>query len=291
MAMSDVVGSRLGLIPAGCLLLAGCAIDAGDAGDAGDRGERLGAADDAIVLLNSVNLNSINLNSINLNSVNLNSVNLNALDPAALNPTVRAAVEDPGPLGAQAREALRYIVGCALPASTSFDFSWTDSAGTLRQESYPGLLGLAPTWANAPASNADTGWLSACLISRANRYGTPVEISSRGGHGVLAALDQEELDTYNHMEGAFWGDLFASPPVAYSCSNPAEVAHARQLQRDCASGAPREDGGVDGCGMIQMVGSCADRCTKYNNPKGYYSDCSSTAGGPESSQVITVYLE
>jgi hypothetical protein len=69
------------------------------------------------------------------------------------------------------------------------------------------------------------------------------------------------------------------------------VAYARQQQRDCATGTVRQDGGVDGCGMIQMVGPCADRCQSYNNPKGYYSDCSTIAGGDESSRVITVYLE
>ena len=107
----------------------------------------------------------------------------------------------------------------------------------------------------------------------------------------MAALNQDELDTYAHMEGSFWGDLFGPSPAAYSCSNPSEVAYARQRLRDCATGIPREDGGVDGCGMIQMVGSCADLCQYYNNPKGYYSDCSTTAGGPEASQVVTVYLE
>ena len=276
MALSDARRSTLDLLPAACLLLAGCAFDAG-----GEQAESLGEAEEAIVIGNSINLNSINLNS----------VKLNALQPASLNATAKAAIQDTGALGEGAREALRYIVGCALPANTSFNFSWTDAAGVLRQESYPGLLGLAPAWANAPASQADTGWVSACLISRANRYGTPVEISSRGGHGVLAALNQAELDAYAHLEGSFWGDLFASPPVAYSCSNPAELTYAREQQRDCATGTVREDGGVDGCGMIQMVGPCADRCEYYNNPKGYYSDCSTIAGGDESSRVITVYLE
>jgi hypothetical protein len=266
----------MGLSAAASLCLTGCVSGVTDLDD-----EELGEAADAI----------INLNSLDLASMNLRSTRLSPLNPAMLPADAKAAIEDPGKQGVEARKALRYIVECAQPAGTSFDFAWTDGGGAAHLESYPGRIGLAPGWMHAPATQDDLAWVSACLVSKANRYGAVVEISSRGSGGALAAYDMAEYATFVHLEGAFWGDLFASLPVAYACTNPPEQPYALSKQRECASGIPAPPGTEDGCGDTKMVGDCAVQCTSFEPLLGYYSGCFEAPGDPESSHVVTVYLD
>src|SRR5690606_3498154 len=126
----------------------------------------------------------------------------------------------------------------------------------------------APGWAHAPATPEEQSWVSACLISKANRYGATVLISSRGSEGALPTFHRAELAGYKHLEGDFWGEVFASPPVAYSCTNLPEEPYAISQQREWASGIPAPPGVEDGCGYIQMVGSCEVLCSAFDSKMG-----------------------
>ena len=101
-------------------------------------------------------------------------------------------------------------MSCALTPSQSFAFSWTDSSSVIHSESYPGLLGLASSWASSALSTTGQQWVSACLASRVNWYGVHVDISSRGNHTSLGTTHAERTTDYPVIEGAFFGNLFTS---------------------------------------------------------------------------------
>ena len=108
------------------------------------------------------------------NALNFNALNFNALSPSNLD-----ALQDPSATGATARQLMRYMASCALTSTQSFQFEWTDELGILHTESYPGHLGLAPTWATQPLSLDGQRLVSACLAARTNYYQVPVQISAR----------------------------------------------------------------------------------------------------------------
>jgi hypothetical protein len=254
--------------------------------------ETIGQAEGAVINTNALNLNALNLNALNLNALNLNALNLNALNLNALGVEALSVLYDPGLSGDLARHAMQYIVSCALDSNDSFSFTWTDGAGVPHDESYPGHLGLAPHWLDGPLAPAEADWVSACLISRANLYGVSVQISSRGKHAALKHPDEAELSAFTRREGAFWGDLFSTSPVAYACHEPAEVSHARQAHRDCAAGHVGALGQVEDCGIIEIAGACDDLCTGIHAQYGYRKRCGTSPGAPdETKRVVTVFLQ
>jgi hypothetical protein len=245
--------------------------------------EATAAAAEAILDANAMNLNAMNLDAMNLDAMKLDALTTAALDPAAL-----AQLRDPGPTGELARQLLRYTVSCALDADQSFAFTWLDAAGAEHDEVYTGLLGLATSWISGPIGPHRRAWVSACLISRVNYYGTSVMLSSRGLHPAIDRPSAAEIAAYPALEGAFWGDLFARPPVAYACEDPAHERHARALSRVCAAGWLDDAGTPQPCGIIQRAGPCSKVCTPRAGAGGYYPVCRGADGS--NAQVITVYL-
>jgi hypothetical protein len=233
--------------------------------------------------------NALNLNALNLNALNLNALNLNALNAESLDSSALTAIRSPGDKGDLARQLVRYAVGCALTASQSFAFSWTDAQGQVHEERYFGQLGLAPTWATGPLTAKGERWVSACLASRVNYYGIPVLISSRAP-GALVTADSER-SAYTWEEGAFWGTLFGSAPAVYSCYSPLTTSHSRALSRVCAAGHVDDDGLVQDCGRIRIVGPCTLSCAlPLLNGDGYYN-CSSSLLGSRIKEVMTIFLQ
>ncbi|HEX2570119.1 MAG TPA: hypothetical protein VH877_11220 [Polyangia bacterium] len=231
---------------------------------------------------NLLNMNALNMNALNMNALNLNALNINALDPAAA-----LTIRSPGPKGDLARQLVRYAVGCALSPSQSFSFSWTDGTGTVHDEVYLGQLGLAPTWATAPLTSSGARWVSACLASRVNYYGTPVPISSRAP-GVLTTSSSER-GTYAYEEGAFWGNVFGPTPAVFACYDLLTTSHSRARARDCAAGHADSDGYVEQCGIIQIVGPCTTSCLLPLLEGDGYSSCGSLLS--KTSETITVFLQ
>ena len=216
-----------------------------------------------------------------------NALAINALAINALSPTALATVQDPGPNGALARQLLSYTVGCALPATQSFSFSWTDVQGAVHAETYPGLLGLAPQWAyGALGRRTSQELVSACLAARVNYFGVPVHLSVRGATSLLSAnTTSAELAAYPYVEGAFWGNLFTATPSVSACYDTADVSHSRADQRECATGFLAADGSTQPCGIINLAGPCETQCQGFDACGGYYLGC----GG--SDDAVTVGLQ
>jgi hypothetical protein len=221
-----------------------------------------------------------------------------ALDPAELSPAALAALQDPSATGDLSRRLLSYTVGCAFAPTQSFTLSWVDASSAAQQQTYAGLIGLAPTWADAPLDATSEPWVSACLISRLNYFGIEVALSSRGSAPALAAAPGE-IAAYPNQEGAFWGNVFTSPPTEYACDDTPDDAHSRSLDRVCAAGYVDAQGVTVGCGIVERVGSCDAACAPLTGANGlYHPSCtapsaagSAPGGGGLTSQVITVFLE
>jgi hypothetical protein len=247
---------------------------------------------------NALNPNALNPNALNANALNPNALNPNALNPNSLSPAAFAAITDPGTSGDLSRELLKYTVSCALTSSQSFAFSWTDSSNVTHSESYPGLMGLASSWASSALSMTGQYWVSACLASRVNWYGVHVTISSRGNNPQLGTTYAERTTGYPNIEGAFFGNLFASTPTLYACYNHNHVADSRSWQRDCATGHLNSNGTTSNCGMLTVLGDCSNYCSAIPANNGmyddqYYSTCynsTTRSGATLVSQVVTTAL-
>ncbi|MDI3288086.1 hypothetical protein [Polyangium sp. 15x6] len=231
-------------------------------------------AEVALVQGNHLSSNALALNSLALNGIALNGIALNTLDPRAL-----AAIEAPGSNGALARMFLKYAVGCAFTTSQRFSFAWTDASDVVHDETYWGELGVAPGWATGPLNTQGQYMVSACLAARVNYYEVPVAISMRSLTEPLKTLTNcPELAAYPDVEGAFWGNLWAPTPFLHACYNSNTVSNSRAWKRDCAVGHLVAGGGVEECGMIDIVGPCSSVCQTLNGAGQYYPSCTERPG-------------
>ncbi|HKY00013.1 MAG TPA: hypothetical protein VJL86_09875 [Steroidobacteraceae bacterium] len=156
-----------------------------------------------------------------------------------------------------ARERLAYLVGCALPEGTVVDAT-VDG----RTFAFPGSLGLAPAWSQRALEPVEARRVSACILSRTNRFGVTVQLSLRGA-GLLEA-DAAERAAFALHEGAFFGNVFSPTSPAYACSGDAIPDRGRRLgalRRVCGVA----DGGLTPggrpsthCGFVD-VGPCSAR--------------------------------
>ncbi|MFT3768943.1 MAG: hypothetical protein QM820_26175 [Minicystis sp.] len=257
------------------------------AGCAAESSEEIGEAEQAALNPNALNPNALNPNALNPNALNPNALNPNALDPGAMSPATMQAIRDPGDAGRLSREFLRYAVSCAFGPDQSFDFSWVDSTGVAHWESYPGLLGLAPSWETGPLDLLGQQWVSACLGSRVNAKGVSVMLSSRGRHPALATTAAER-QAFQTREAVFFGNLFGGSHRVFACYDPLSVVPAQMANRVCAEPAllsldiGRISLGYD-CGPIEVVGPCAQVlgilrlgvCARQDLVGRYLYDCSS----------------
>ncbi|WP_437325658.1 hypothetical protein [Sorangium sp. So ce381] len=266
-------------------VLSGCAAEVVDIG-AWD--EPVGESQGALLSGNALSANALNLNALNLNALNLNALNLNGLSAKSL-----AALRDPGPSGALAREFVRYATSCALSSAASFAFSWTDSSGAIHNERYPGLLGVAPTWTSGPLDELGQRMVSSCVAARVNYYQVPVVLSARSLRDPLKTLSSsQELIDYPDVEGAFWGNLFAAQPYINACYNSATVDNSRAHQRDCAAGHLISGSQIVECGVIRIAGPCSRVCQSLNGAGQYYPSCIDRPGQSTATtkEVITTAL-
>lgn len=239
---------------------------------------------------NALTPNALTPNALTPNALTPNALTPNALTPNALTPNALSAIQDPAQVGSLARQLLRYTVGCALTPAQSFSFSWTDAAGAVHAETYKGELGLAPIWALGPLDTVGQEWVSACLAARTNWYGVSVTLSARGPHAALNDIDVTEFSTYDVEEGTFFGNVFSASPALYACYKSTDVAYARARQRDCSAGHLEADGTVSKCGIINIVGSCDDVCSKLKTVGQYRPYCTN-GGSYASTRPITVFLD
>jgi hypothetical protein len=269
------------LVLAALLPVTGCAAVVGE-----EEGDEAGSVmSNELIGRNALSSNALSSNALSSNALSSNALSSNALAPGAL-----AAIEAPGEAGNLNRLFLRYAVGCALSAAQSFSFSWTDSHGTARNETYHGELGIAPEWGAGPLSAAGQQLVSACLAARTNWYGIQVILSLRSSEDPLTVpAGSAELTTYPDVEGVFWGNVFSTTPYLRACYNQATVANSRRAHRDCAAGHLKEDGSTEECGMIEIVGPCQDHCAALDGDTQHHPSCTDPDHGA-TPYVITTAL-
>jgi hypothetical protein len=256
----------------------------------------MAAGESEILAANGLTSNGLTSNGLTSNGLTSNGLTSNGLTSNKLTPTTLTALRDKTATGDTTRIFFRYLVSCALPATHSMSYTWTDSAGVVHTETNPGGFGLAPGWETGAVDLSGQEWVSACLFARTNSLGVSVPISIRGGaQPTLAATAQERLD-YPFGEGAFWGNLFLPIPIARSC-------HRSALQVGATTSTDLKNGrtcAAQGCGIIFHVGPCYQSATASlgqacfdraaNND--WVSDCNSlmTVSPISSEHVITTWL-
>jgi hypothetical protein len=198
----------------------------------------------------------------------------NALTSNAL---TSSALRDP-----LARQLLKYVVSCALSSGAHFD---VNIDGVVY--GFDGELGLHKKWGDTGGScdNACKTWVSACVLSRINHLGLATPISMRGNKGELSS-DSAEQTTYSIREGAYYGNIFANPPIYYACVSPEKTS----IERVCGAS-------LDEC-VLTVVGSCDDACDKPQGD-GSYPNCRDRArdsygkfpSGTNAYSSVTIFLK
>jgi hypothetical protein len=262
--------------------LVGCA-DPTDSSDS----EPVDQAASALTEENAMIPNAMIPNAMIPNAMIPNAMIPNALTPGAIDPGALSSLVDAGEAGALSRMFLRYVIGCAFDDTQSFGFEWTDAMGVTHREVYRGALGIAPQWASGPLDPAGQQLVSACVAARTNFYGVPVLISLRSGQQPLSRPSSAELGGYPLVEGAFWGNLFAPSPRLRACYVGRDAANSRAWERDCAAGHLDGHGGTQSCGIIEILGDCADLCDPLDPAGQFFGTCRDPELGPTATVVTT----
>jgi len=256
------------------------------------------------IATNRIATNRIATNRIATNQISTNRFSLNANDTAAL-------LAD-----AEGRELLQYIIGCAISPAVTLEVDFQGAHYV-----FSGEVGLASKWVDRALKDSEKRWVSACLISRVNKYEVSVPISIRGPHNALTVTADEAAD-FTVEEGAFYGDIFRpieEPIIWIACRGRDQAASESFAldDRDCAEPDP-ENPGLTKCGFV-YAGDCIDWATPKNayackkwvahdpdncgdddevamHDGGYYEKCHGEAGNgkwPHAErydEVLTVFL-
>ena len=76
----------------------------------------------------------------------------------------------------------------------------------------------------------------------------------------------------------------------YACHDTRHIEHSRAKLRDCAAGHVGEEGDIEPCGLITVLGWCEDFCTGFSSAEGYYSSCFEDPSNEATDRVITTAL-
>jgi len=116
--------------------------------------------------------------------------------------------------GPEGRGLLKYLVRCALDASTEAHLTLPGEILT-----FTGGIGLAPEWAERALTLSEQRWVSACFYALTNKLGKTIRVDLRGAHPKIgeATDTEEEKRAYPLHEGGFFGNLFLPVPVGYVC--------------------------------------------------------------------------
>jgi uncharacterized repeat protein (TIGR01451 family) len=252
--------------------------------------ETPGQAQEQLLADNALYPNALYPNALYPNALYPNALYPNALYPNALYPNAYTALVDSGDAGTTSRLLVRYVVSCALTTTQTFIFTWTDAAGLTHDETYQGMMGLAPEWSSGPLATAHQQIVSACVAARTNYYGVQRRISLRSPQAPLATPSAAERGAFPLVEGAFWGNIFdPTSPYLHACYNSPNNANSRAWQRDCVAGHPDGSGGTMPCNNITVVGACSTICAPLNSTYQYYPSCTDPTTGLQT-QVITTAL-
>jgi hypothetical protein len=208
---------------------------------------------------NKITSNKITSNRIELNKITSNKITSNKITSNSYKITSNHLLDT-----AEGRELLTYLVACAIPTGVTLE---TNISGVHYE--FSGEIGLAPRWIDHALRESDQHWVSACLLSRVNRFGISVPISIRGPHASLTVTHDEAQD-YTREEGAFYGNIFTpvdEPIIWFACRGRQEAtSESGDLDlRDCAERDPADPSHTL-CGF-DYVGDCAD----FAPPKNAYA--------------------
>ncbi|MBA3465084.1 MAG: hypothetical protein H0T46_34440 [Deltaproteobacteria bacterium] len=249
---------RTTLLVCTAALLGGCAMD-----------EELTLSEtrDEVVSTNRLAVNRLAVNRLAVNRLAVNRLAVNSLEAQDLMSTE------------EGRDVMAYIVGCAL--RTGETVTLQDTAGT--QYTMAGWIGLAPAWATRAPTVSERRWVTACILARTNVNGVPVHISMRHDSNLALLTTAAERTQYSQVEGAFYGDLFASTSVWYACSNRGWTTLSPGTFRACAlsPNGITTDCGFTYTGACTNTTTCADKTAPFGGCK---------AGGLTYNEVITINL-
>ena len=239
-------------------------------GATGEVEEQADTAEEQDVTSNALSFNALSFNALSFNALSFNALSFNGLQSDAL---LRESLKDPN-----ARQVLKYVVSCALPASESISVT---VQGT--EFDFPGGLGLAPEWGEPHGSCGSScqHWVSACVISRLDFLGKRTEISLRGDNDALDT-SRAERGTFTAREATYYGDIFVEPQRLFACLSPGKT----EIPRVCGPS-------IRGCG-VDVLGSCDKLC---GQPRldGSFPDCRVPGGPRQKDEVfhaaVTVFLD
>jgi hypothetical protein len=204
---------------------------------------------------NGLSTNGVSTNGLSTNGLSTNGLSTNGLSTNGLSTNGFSGwfTTDPS----YSAMVMKYLVRCAYTAGTSLAYS----AGGVTY-TWPGELGLAPTWAaGGTIPLGEQQLVSACLAAHTNKYGAQVSISVRGHFtsGASIPVTASEAATYGNDEGCFFGNLFDGTGVfsGYSRNSPL-VDPSQSSLRACALNA----GQYGSCPPMQTTYySCQSLCT------------------------------
>ncbi len=232
------------------------------------------ATTSALTTENALTANALTANALTANALTANALTANALTANALTANALTANGLKDPL---ARELMKYVVSCALPADQTLSMSIDGTS-----YSFPGGLGLAPQWGKRGGSCDETcqRWVSGCVLARVDFLGVEELISERGANLALSTT-WPELIGYPAIEATYYGNIFIAGQPMFVCLPPGKD----EIPRVCGPS-------LDNCPMT-VVGSCAKACAYQMPFVGGYVSCSSSgkARKPEIyPESVTVFL-
>ena len=224
--------------------------DTASAGNAKDRAQaQAGVLEEGLTSENGLTTNGLTTNGLTTNGLTTNGLSAVVFGAwFAGNPTSNATI-------------MKYLVKCGLPAGMSLGY-WFGPT----YYSWPGELGLAPTWVSyGYLPLAEQQLVSACMAAHTNKYGVHVTVSVRGylPDGSAIPLSAGESSAYNQDEGCYFGNLFDGSGVfsAYSSNSPLTSVGETSL-RACAV----SDGKKGSCAPMVSTGkTCQQICTGYTS--------------------------
>jgi hypothetical protein len=233
----------------------------------------MSTAPKSVVGDNRLALNRLALNRLALNRLALNRLALNrlALNRLALNGATDLDTSADG------REVLKYVAQCALRDG---DVLVAEHEGVTYE--FPGLLGLAPQWEDAPLPEGAQRAVSACLLAHVNAFGVSVPISLRDRGSLLSS--PEERIQYSVYEGTFFGQVFEDGEFkTYSCQGSVSTAALEHSENRALRVCTDSTGE---CGIVP-VGRCLDVCEQRHPDEGWVNCWAEGVRYPE---TVSVYL-
>jgi hypothetical protein len=251
------------VVLAACLGLAGC----GPLASPEERAAAQGLKTDNGLSPNGLSQNGLSQNGLSQNGLSQNGLSQNGLSQNGLSSSFSTWFNKNT---TTSDVVMQYIVRCAVASGQTR--TWTNQATGVTY-TWPGALGLAPSWASgSAATTTEQQLISACLAAHVNKFGVHVSISVQGrsSTGVAIPLSPNELTDYSVKEACFFGNLFANEGVFAGVDHKPWTTQFTS-PRACAFDYKNTPGQTD-CAPLLEAGDCATLCT-LDTSKNFYTSC------------------